>query len=85
MRGHVAIDFFCRASGASINWNKSKGLWVSSNAEPIWNPNVEFRLIAKGKTTRFMGTWIGVDINKGIQLKNKFKVKSMTKDASGQG
>ena len=29
------IELFCRASGGKINWNKSKGFWVSSNPWPL--------------------------------------------------
>ena len=65
----MAIDIFCKASGASINWNKSKGFWISSEAEPAWKPNAEFRWLVKGEATGYLGTWIGVGIDKGIQLK----------------
>ena len=61
----IVIDIFCKASGAAINWNKSKGFWISLEAEPI---NAEFRWIAKREDTRYMGLWIGVDVEKRIQL-----------------
>ena len=67
-RAQSAIDLFCKASGASINWNKSKGFWISSESNPLWKPNAEFKWIAKGEATRYLGTWIGVDIDKGIQM-----------------
>ena len=67
-RAHIAVHLFCKASGSSINWNKSKGFWNSSEAEPVWKPNVEFRWIDKGEDTRYLGTWIGVDIDKRIHL-----------------
>ena len=40
-----------------------------------WKPNVEFKWIANGEATRYLGTWIGVDISKGIQSKiyDKFR------------
>ena len=65
-RAQIAIDLFCKASAASINWNKSKGFWISSESERVWKPNAEFKWIANGKANRYLGTWIGVDINKGI-------------------
>ena len=68
-RAQIAIDLFCKASEASINWNKSKGFWLSLEAEPIWKPNAEFIWVAKEKATKYLGTWISVDIDKGIQLK----------------
>ena len=81
-RAQIAIDLFCKASGAAINWNKSKGFWISSEAEPIWKPNADFRWIAKGEGTRYLGTWIGVDIDKGIQMQ-QIQAKSVTKFATG--
>ena len=54
-RAQSAIDLFCKASGASINWNKSKGFWISSESNPLWKPNAEFKWIAKGEATRYLG------------------------------
>ena len=48
-RTQMAINLFCKALGASINWNKSKGFWISLEAEPAWKTNVEFRWLVKGK------------------------------------
>ena len=67
-RAQIAIDLFCKASGASINWNKSKGFFISSESDPFWKPNAEFKWIANGEATRYLGAWIGVDIDKGIQM-----------------
>lgn len=47
LRGHEAnlrhfesnIGVFCDASGAQINWHKSCGFWIGSNAQPQWMPS----------------------------------------------
>ena len=75
------MNLFCKALGAAINCNK--GFWISFEAEPVWKPNVEFKWIAKGEGVKYVGMWIGVDIDKRICC-NKFKVKFATTSASGQ-
>ena len=35
------IESYCKASGGKINWNKSRGFWVSPNLWSLW---WEFRL-----------------------------------------
>ena len=82
-RAQIAIDLFCKASRANINWNKSKGIWISLEAELVWKPNAEFRWIVKGEATRYMGTWISVDIDQGIQLQHISKICDKIRNWSG--
>ena len=35
----MAIDNFCKASKAKINWSKTVGFWVGKEAPPIWSPD----------------------------------------------
>ncbi len=32
------LTTFCLASGARVNWNKSKAIWISANQPPNWSP-----------------------------------------------
>ena len=54
-RAQIAIDLFSKASGAVIDCDRSKGFWISSESEPVWKPNVDFKWIAEGEGTRYMG------------------------------
>ena len=38
-QAEMAIDTFCKASGAKINWSKTVGFWVGKEAPPIWSPD----------------------------------------------
>ena len=43
-----ALQTFSDATGASLNWNKSVGLWVSDVPRPEWYPGPEFRWLNNG-------------------------------------
>ena len=42
MRAQSAIEIFIQASGARINWNKSKAFWISSKPILPWKPAEDF-------------------------------------------
>ena len=62
------IEWFCKASGGKINWNKSRGLWVSSNPRPLWCPNVDFQWVPTGMSVKYLGFLVGVETPKNQQL-----------------
>ena len=37
-----ALERFCDALGAKINWHKLCGFWVDSGETPRWSPDVQF-------------------------------------------
>ena len=41
-RAECAIESFCAASGAKINWQKTVGFWVSDMPIPSWTPDPGF-------------------------------------------
>ena len=41
-RFQIALEQFCDASGAKINWHKSCGFWVSGERLPQWSPSEQF-------------------------------------------
>ena len=45
-----AINVFCSASGARINWSKTMGFWVGPNNPPAWSPHQHFKWIPNGTT-----------------------------------
>ena len=72
------IELFCRASGGKINWNKSKGFWVSSNPWPLWCPNADFQWVPNGMAVKYLGFLVGIETPKNQQLeqvKDKIRKK----------
>ena len=64
---YTAVQTFCMASGASINWNKSVGFLVSSNSTtPQWSPHPDFRWIPEGTSIRYLGCQVGLNISSEI-------------------
>ena len=47
-----ALQTFLDATGASLNWNKSVGLWVSDVPRLEWYPGPEFRWLNNGEPIR---------------------------------
>ena len=56
------LTTFCLASGARVNWNKSKAIWISANQPPNWSPVEGFAWIPRGTAIRYLGCQIGVDL-----------------------
>jgi hypothetical protein len=68
LKAEQAIQEFCLASGARINWNKTVGLWISQSDPPSWLPDPNFRWIPKGTAIRYLGCQIGVELSAEQQL-----------------
>ena len=72
------IELFCKASGGKINWNKSRGFWVSPNSWPNWQPNADFQWVPNGRAVKYLGFLVGIEIQKNQQLeqvKDKIRKK----------
>ena len=66
---YTAMQTFCIASGAAINWNKSVGFWVSSDSTtPQWSPHPDFRWVPEGTSVRYLGCQVGLNISSEIQV-----------------
>ena len=39
-RFQTALEQFCDASGAKINWHKSFGFWIGETDRPQWSPSL---------------------------------------------
>ena len=53
---------FCKRSNAMINWHKSCAIWLSHEAHPTWHPNLTFKWINQGASTKYLGFQIGFNI-----------------------
>ena len=58
-----ALDRFCLASGASLNWHKSYGLLVGVENKVTWGLVDDFTWLAKGQTSRYLGFQVGIDVS----------------------
>ena len=61
-RFQEALEVFCDASGAKINWHKSCGFWIGARAPPQWLPDSSFRWIPEGMPVRYLGCQIGLEL-----------------------
>ena len=61
-RFQAALEVFCDASGAKINWHKSCGFWIGAGAPPQWLPDPSFRWIPEGTPVRYLGCQIGLEL-----------------------
>ena len=61
-QAEMAIDTFCKASGAKINWSKTVGFWVGKEAPPIWSPDANFHWIPRGASIRYLGCQVGIEL-----------------------
>ncbi len=62
-----ALEQFCIASGARVNWNKSCAFWVSDKPTPSWTPQDGFQWIPKGTAIRYLGCQIGLNLSPAAQ------------------
>ena len=70
LAGHVdnlarfqgALEVFCDASGAKINWHKSCGFWIGAGDLPAWLPDPLFRWIPPGTSVRYLGCHVGLEL-----------------------
>ena len=63
-----ALQTFSDANGASLNWNKSAGLWISDVPRPEWYPGPEFRWHHNGEPIRYLGCLVGIDLSPKAML-----------------
>ncbi len=56
------LTIFCSASGARINWDKSKAIWISKRLMAYWSPIQNFEWVPHGIAIRYLGCQIGVDM-----------------------
>ncbi|MCO5552900.1 hypothetical protein L7F22_006419 [Adiantum nelumboides] len=56
-----ALEVFCVASGARINWDKSYGILAGSDDVPHWGPS-GFTWLRPGETCRYLGFQVGMDV-----------------------
>ena len=59
---------FCTTSFASINCNKSVGIWVAQDSTPQWCPHLDFRWILEGNSVRNLGWQGGLNISTKNQV-----------------
>ena len=66
----TALEQFCDASGAKINWHKSCGFWVGGDGDelPQWSPSVGFQWIPPGRAVRYLGCEVGLDLTAEQQI-----------------
>ncbi|MCO5581971.1 hypothetical protein L7F22_035860 [Adiantum nelumboides] len=57
-----ALERFCVASGARINWDKSYGILAGSQDVPTWGP-MDFRWLRPGEICRYLGFQVGLDVS----------------------
>ena len=63
IRFQLALEQFCDASGAKMNWHKSCGFWVGEGEHPDWLPSAQFQWIQPGMAIRYLGCYIGLELS----------------------
>ena len=63
-----ALQNFSEATGASLNWNKSVGVWVGATPHPDWYPGSTFRWLNQGEPIRYLGCLVGIDLKSEAML-----------------
>ena len=63
-----AIQEFCLALGARINWSKTVGPWIGPTEPPSLTPDPGLRCIPKGTLVRYLGCQIGIDLSREQQI-----------------
>ena len=68
IRFQTALEQFCDASGARINWHKSYGFWVGEVDRPQWSPSAQFQWVPPGRAVRYLGCQVGLDLTAEQQI-----------------
>ena len=63
-----ALEIFCVASRAKLNWYKTVGFWVGNSSIPGWSPHPYFQWIPEGSSLRYLGCQVGIDIPREAQI-----------------
>lgn len=61
-RFQEALERFCDALGAKINWHKLCRFWVGSRATPTWSLDALFCWVPAGTSICYLGYQIGLDL-----------------------
>ena len=61
-RFQTALETFCDALGAKINWNKSCGFWVGGDTPPGWLPDPLFWWVLPGTSICYLGCHVGLSL-----------------------
>ncbi|MCO5571416.1 hypothetical protein L7F22_025156 [Adiantum nelumboides] len=64
---HYALEVFCVANGARVNWNKSYGILAGSDDVPTWGPG-DFTWLGLRESCRYLGFQVGLDVTPEQQL-----------------
>ena len=67
-RAEYAINVFCIALGARINWDKMVGFWIDSHEPPDWSPDQSFAWVPYDSTVRYLGCQIGLEVSPENQV-----------------
>ena len=62
------IDRFCLASGARVNWNKSSGIILGTDARTHWGTADGFTWLLPRESCRYLGFQIGLDVTPAQQF-----------------
>ncbi|MCO5610734.1 hypothetical protein L7F22_064975 [Adiantum nelumboides] len=60
-----ALEVFCVASGAHINWHKSYGILAGSEDFPTWGPR-DFTWLGPRETCRYLGFQVELDVRAAV-------------------
>ena len=63
-----ALQIFLDATGASLNWNKSVGLWTNDEPYTEWYPGPVFHGLNHGEPIRYLGCLVGIDLPSEVML-----------------
>ena len=67
-RQKSALDLFCTATGARINWHKSCGFLAGTEDTCTWGEDVGFTWIPYGQTCCYLGFQVGIGVTSDQQF-----------------
>ena len=56
------LKIFCTAASAHINWDKSRGFWISEEGIPDWGIDIGFAWIQRGVSIRYLLRQVGLGV-----------------------
>ena len=63
-----AINVFCKASRAIINWNKRVGFWVGKSEPPSWSTDLNFHWTPKASAVCYLRYQTGIELTLEQQM-----------------